>query len=144
MSREVAKAELMKKVDRDPDDAVSWLELARLCFSSGDDAQGRSAAGRVPPDHPSYPRALLWTLRYHDSDDKRGLDAKVETLANLLISQGSWKLFVELVKLLNTWGYYGVSEGLLAEFMRQHGSLVSGYLLLIQTLFSGGRSLLSG
>ena len=67
-----------------------------------------------------------------------GLDIKAEAPGNLLISRSSWKLFVNLIRLLNKWGCQGVSEGLLVEFMRQHGSLVSSYLLLFQTLFSGG------
>ena len=69
MSREFAKTELTKKLDRNPDDADSWLKLARLCFSTGDDAEGHSAADRVPTDHPSYPRTLLWALKHHDPDD---------------------------------------------------------------------------
>ena len=139
MEREEAKAILTKKLDGVPDDPGPWLELARLCFSTGDDAEGRSAASRVPPDHPLYPRALLWILEYHDSHDKRDLDTKVEALANLLISQGTWNLFGDLVKLLNKWGYYDVSESLVVTFMRQHGALASGYLLLVRTLFAGGR-----
>ena len=93
----------------------------------------------MPLDHPSYPRALLWTLKCHDSDDKSGLDRKVRILSNLLILRGSWKLFVELLKLLNKWAYHCVSEGLLTAFMRQHGSLTRGYLLLIRPPFSGVR-----
>jgi hypothetical protein len=139
MLREKAKAKLIKHLDRVPDDADSWLELARLRFSTGDDAGGMSAAERVPPNHPLYPRALLWTLKYLDSRDKSGLDSKVEVLANLLISQGTWELFVDLITLLNTWGYHGVSESLVVTFMRQHGSLASGYLLLGRALFAGGR-----
>ena len=48
-------------------------------------------------------------------------------------------MLIELVRLLNRWGYHGVSESLLVTFMRQHGSVVSSYLLLVRTLFSGGR-----
>ena len=137
--RDEAKATLTKNLERVPDDADSWLELARLCFSTGDDAEGRLAASRVPPDHPLYPRALLWTLKYQETDDKSGLDSQVEALANLLISRGTWDLFEDLIKLLNKWGYYGVSESLLVTFMRQHGALASGYLLLGRILFAGGR-----
>ena len=89
-------------------------------------------------DHPSYPWALLWILKCYDSGDKSDLDSKVRILSNLLILRGSWKLFVELLKLLNKWTFHRVSEGPLTAFMRQHGSLASGYLLLIRPLFSGG------
>jgi hypothetical protein len=69
-----------------PDNALLWAEQARLEHEAGDDAAAWRLAEAVPPDHPSYPAALLLMAELSPEPDP---DIAAEITA-ILDAQTAW------------------------------------------------------